>query len=65
MKTITIEVSNLSILPSLEKVLNALDGIRIVTPEKRTRIQKAVDDAHSGKNFRADSVDDLMKHLLG
>ncbi|TGX83821.1 hypothetical protein E5358_01175 [Palleniella muris] len=64
MTTITIEITNPSILSRLKETLSTFEGIRIIKSDKHSQMQKAVEDAHAGNNFRAESVDELMNHLM-
>ena len=73
MQQITINVENPSIMPSLRRVLNAIDGISIV-PTRRKKgieeaekkgIEEAEEDIRKGRVYKADSVDDMFKQILG
>lgn len=67
MTTMTLHIDNPAIIPSLRKVLSAIEGVTIAkqtrtkaeTPNKTTI--KAINDAREGKTFKASSVDDLLK----
>ena len=73
METITIQVENPSIIPSLRKILNALDGVVVLPQRKPKTIEdkpnattlKAIHDVKTGKTYKASSVDDLFKQCLG
>ena len=66
-----LKVDNILILPSLKKVLNAIDGVSIVPVQKKTSrksmcgLDKALDDVRCGRVHHADNVDDLFDQLLG
>ena len=74
MTTMTIKVENASILPSLKKVLEAMDGVSIVKQERKSKKQKditqtagykeAMEDKASGRvSGPFNNADDLFKHL--
>lgn len=45
MATLTIQVDNPAILSSIRKVLNALDGVRILPQRKSATKKKGIDEA--------------------
>lgn len=68
METITLNISNPSIIPSLKKVLRSIEGVAIV-PKRRKSIAtdvpnaatiKAINDVKAGRTYKASSVDDLL-----
>ena len=67
----TLHIDNPAIIPSLRKVLNAINGVTVIkttrkkveTPNKTT--MKAINDDKAGKTFKASSVDDLLSQCLG
>ena len=61
MQQLTINIENPSILPSLRKVLNAIDGISIMPTRRRTGIEEAEEDIRLGRVYKAQSVDDMFK----
>ncbi len=65
MQKITINVENPSIMPSLRRVLNAIDGISIVPTRRKKGIEEAEEDIRKGRVYKADSVDDMFKQILG
>ncbi len=76
MHTVTIQVDNPSILSSLKKILNALEGVTIVKSGKIASAQKhditqtagyqeAMQDKEAGRTYHAESVDDMFKQILG
>lgn len=71
MTTLTLHIDNPAIIPSLRKVLSALEGVTIARPT-RTKAEtpnkttvKAINEAKQGKTFKASSVDDLLSQCLG
>ena len=65
MQQITINIENPAILPSLRKILNAIDGVSIVPQRRQTGIEEAEEDVRKGRVYKADSVDDMFKQILG
>lgn len=52
---------NPSIMPSLRRVLNAIEGISIVPARRKTGIEEAEEDILKGRVYKAASVDDMFK----
>lgn len=73
METITLNISNPAIIPSLKKVLRSIEGVAIVPQRRRTIASdvpnattiKAINDVKAGRTFKASSVDDLLNQCLG
>ncbi len=64
MTQITINVEDKSILPHLKKILNAIEGVSIVAPQKKRKksgIEEAYDDIRAGRVTHYDSVDEMFK----
>ena len=50
MTTLTLNISDTSILPSLKKILGAINGVSIVsTTRKKTELEKAREDVNTGR----------------
>ena len=69
MTQLVLNIENPAILPSLKKVLNALEGVSIAKPVKKSRhkceLDKALEDVKTGKiSGPFNSVDELMAHLM-
>ena len=72
MKTITLQIENQSILPSLKKVLCALEGVTLLTSRKsasktdalNSTTIKAIKAVKAGKTYKASSADDLIRQCL-
>lgn len=76
MTQLVLNIEDSSILMSLKKILNAMNGVSIV---KTTRIQKpqalditktagyqeAMEDKKKGRIYHAESVDDMFNQILG
>lgn len=67
MQQVVINVENPSILPSLRRVLNAMEGVSIVPMPRRRRsgIEEAEEDIRKGRVYKAASVDDMFEQILG
>ena len=68
MTEITIRVENNSILPSLRKILNSIEGVSIARSARKKHksdLEEALDDVKNGRVYRAESVDDLFQKILG
>ncbi len=64
MTQITINIEDKSILPHLRKILNALQGVSIATPEKKRKksgIEEAYEDVRAGRVTHYDNVDEMFK----
>lgn len=51
-------------MPSLRRVLNAIDGISIEPTRRKKGIEEAEEDIRKGRVYKADSVDDMFKQIL-
>ena len=51
-------------MPSLRRVLNAIEGISIVPARRKTGIEEAEEDILKGRVYKAASVDDMFKQIL-
>ena len=65
MQQITINVENPSILPSLRRVLRSIEGVSIVPKRRKSGIEEADEDIRKGRVYKAASVDDMFKQILG
>ncbi len=66
MTQITINVEDKTILPHLKKILNAIEGISIATPNKnKTRkksgIEQSYEDLHAGRVTHYDNAEEMFK----
>lgn len=72
MNTITLQIDNPTIIPSLKRVLRAIDGVVILPQRKKVTATnvpnattlKAINDVKAGRTFKATSVDDLLNQCL-
>lgn len=67
MQQVVINVENPSILPSLRKVLNAMEGVSLAHSPRRRRtgMEEAEEDIRKGRVYKAASVDDMFEQILG
>ena len=64
MTTLTLNISDTSILPSLKKILGAINGVSIVsTTRKKTELEKAREDVNTGRLLSYSSKEELFKDL--
>ena len=64
MTTLTLNISDTSILPSLKKILGAINGVIIVsTTRKKTELEKAREDVNTGRLLSYSSKEKLFKDL--
>ena len=68
MSTLTIQVENPAILSSIRKVLNALDGVKVLPQRKgRTKkkgIDEAIEDVREGRVSRPFTTpEEVFEHL--
>lgn len=72
METITLNISNPTIIPSLKRVLRSIEGVAIVPKRRKAMVTdvpnattvKAINDVKAGRTYRASSVDDLLNQCL-
>ncbi len=67
MEQIIINVEDRSILNSLRKILNSLNGVTIVKPQKKrkTGLDEAIEDVKAGRVYTAKNSEEMFKHILG
>lgn len=64
MTTLTLHVTDTSILPSLKKILGALEGVTIEKGKReKTEMQKARDDMKAGRLISYSSKEELFNDL--
>ncbi len=67
MTQLVLNIENPAILPSLKKVLGALDGVSIAKPSKKSRrkteLELAIEEARKGEVTRWESVDSLIEYI--
>ena len=64
--TLTIQTENRSLLTSLKKILETMNGVSIVSPVKNKRksgIEEAMEDVRQGRVSEYKSADDLFEKL--
>ncbi len=67
MEQIIINVEDKSILNSLRKILNSLNGVSIVKQKKKrkTGLDEAIEDVKAGRVYTAENSEEMFKHILG
>ena len=67
MAQLILNIENPAILPSLRKVLNALDGVSIAKAPRRagkkSELDLAIEEARNGDVTHWESVDSLIAHI--
>lgn len=67
MTQLVINIENPAILPSLKKVLSALDGVSIARPMKKmknkTELELAMEEVRNGDVTHWESVNALIEHI--
>lgn len=64
MTTLTLRITDASILPSLKKILGAIEGVTIEpTIKKKTEMEKAHDDVKAGRLISYSSKEELFNDL--
>ena len=64
MTQITINIEDKSILPHLKKILNAIDGVSIVSPPKKHKkngIEESYEDVRTGRVTHYDNAEEMFK----
>jgi hypothetical protein len=64
MTQITINIEDKSILPHLRKILNAIEGVSIVTPERKrikSGIEESYEDIRAGRVTHYANADEMFK----
>ena len=63
---VILNVEDQSILPSLKRVLNAIDGVSVVSgSHRKTGMEEAMDDIKENRVYKADSVEEMFEQILG
>lgn len=64
MTTLTLKITDNSILPSLKRILEALNGVSIVSSKsKKTEMDKAREDVNAGRLISYSSKNELFEDL--
>ncbi|MGM9694307.1 MAG: hypothetical protein ACI3YC_04790 [Alloprevotella sp.] len=64
MSTLTLNITDPSIMPSLKKILGALNGVTIVpSSRKKTEMEKAREDVKAGRILSYANKEELFKDL--
>ncbi len=62
MPTLTLNIQDKSMLPSLKRILGAIEGVTIVNT-KKSEMEKARDDVKAGRLLTYSSKEELFKDL--
>lgn len=62
MPTLTLNIQDKSMLPSLKRILGAIEGVTIVNT-KKSEMEKARDDVKAGRLLTYSSKEKLFKDL--
>jgi len=67
MEQIIINVEDKSILRSLRKILNSLNGVSIVKPARKRKsgLDEDIEDVKNGRVYTAKNSEEMFKHILG
>lgn len=67
MTQLTINIEDKSILPHLKKILNAIEGVSIARPKRKTKtgIEEAYEDIRAGRVTLVNNVDQMFNQILG
>lgn len=64
MTTLTLKITDNSILPSLKRILEALNGVSIVSSKsEKTEMDKAREDVNAGRLISYSSKNELFEDL--
>ena len=65
MEHLIINIEDRSILPSLKKILNAIDGVSIAKKagRKKSGLDKALEDVREGRVNQYDSAEEMFEAL--
>ena len=64
MTTLTLKITDNSILPSLKRILEALNGVSIVSSKsEKTEMDKAREDVNAGRLISYSSKNELCEDL--
>ncbi len=65
MTQMVLNIEDVSIVPSLRKVINLMQGVTIVKPKRRrkTEMELALEDKNAGRIIKCKDKEDLFKKL--
>ena len=66
MTELVVQIEDASLVADIKRAIKMLRGVAGVTipkRQKKTGLQKSIDEVHSGKLYVAKDVDDLMNQL--
>ncbi|MDE5560151.1 MAG: response regulator [Bacteroidales bacterium] len=68
MTQLILNIENVKILPSLKKILGAIEGVSIAqskTVKRKSGLDEALADIEAGRIYHAESTDEMFKQILG
>ena len=68
MTQLILNIENVKILPSLKKILGAIEGVSIAqskTVKRKSGLDEALEDIEAGRIYHAESTDEMFKQILG
>ncbi|MDE6514536.1 MAG: response regulator [Bacteroidales bacterium] len=68
MTQLILNIENVKILPSLKKILGAIEGVSIAqskTVKRKSGLDEALEDIEAGRVYHAESTDEMFKQILG
>jgi len=66
MTQLTVSVEDVSMLDQIRQAISMLRGVSSVSLKRQTKtgMDRAIDDIKNGRVYEADSVEDLIKHIM-
>ncbi len=68
MPQLILNIENVKILPSLKKILSAIEGVSIAQSKSVKRkggLDEALEDIEAGRIYHAESTEDMFRQILG
>ena len=67
MTQLILNIENVKILPSLKKILGAIEGVSIAqskTVKRKSGLDEALEDIEAGRIYHAESTDEMFRFIL-
>ena len=68
MTQLILNIENVKILPSLKKILGAIEGVSVAqtkSVKRKSGLDEALEDIKAGRIYHAESTDEMFKQILG
>lgn len=68
MTQLILNIENVKILPSLKKILGAIEGVSIAQSKnvkRKSGLDEALEDIEAGRIYHAESAEEMFKQILG